>query len=382
MAREVSEAALPPVAGAKPYSDEVFRLLVESVQDYAIFLLSPEGNVMTWNAGAERIKGYAASEIIGQHFSKFYATEAVENRWPQRELEIATAMGRFADEGWRVRKDGTTFWASVVITALRSKETGELLGFAKVTRDLSERRILEERTQELNRELRSQMAKLAESRTQLELRNHELRRMSSQLVHIQDQERRRIAREMHDDLGQVLVALKLTLDTATEFAARGEAAKLAADALAKVRNLSYVLHPPLLDEIGLLPALHLYLEGFEKRSDLRITIDCKPLPFPRLSGEVETSIFRIIQEAITNVHRHSQSPDARVEIHQQTDRIFIRIRDFGVGIPMRADASDAMLRSGVGVSSMRERVKQLGGELSVHSAEPGTLIEAVLPLFQ
>jgi PAS domain S-box-containing protein len=382
MAREVSEAALPPVAGAKPYSDEVFRLLVESVQDYAIFLLSPEGNVMTWNAGAERIKGYAASEIIGQHFSKFYATEAVENRWPQRELEIATAMGRFADEGWRVRKDGTTFWASVVITALRSKETGELLGFAKVTRDLSERRILEERTQELNRELRSQMAKLAESRTQLELRNHELRRMSSQLVHIQDQERRRIAREMHDDLGQVLVALKLTLDTATEFAARGEAAKLAADALAKVRNLSYVLHPPLLDEIGLLPALHLYLEGFEKRSDLRITIDCKPLPFPRLSGEVETSIFRIIQEAITNVHRHSQSPDARVEIHQQTDRIFIRIRDFGVGIPMRTDASDAMLRSGVGVSSMRERVKQLGGELSVHSAEPGTLIEAVLPLFQ
>jgi PAS domain S-box-containing protein len=382
MAREVSEAAPPPVAGAKPYSDEVFRLLVESVQDYAIFLLSPEGNVMTWNAGAERIKGYAASEIIGQHFSKFYATEAVENRWPQRELEIATAMGRFADEGWRVRKDGTTFWASVVITALRSKETGELLGFAKVTRDLSERRILEERTQELNRELRSQMAKLAESRTQLELRNHELRRMSSQLVHIQDQERRRIAREMHDDLGQVLVALKLTLDTATEFAARGEAAKLAADALAKVRNLSYVLHPPLLDEIGLLPALHLYLEGFEKRSDLRITIDCKPLPFPRLSGEVETSIFRIIQEAITNVHRHSQSPDARVEIHQQTDRIFIRIRDFGVGIPMRTDASDAMLRSGVGVSSMRERVKQLGGELSVHSAEPGTLIEAVLPLFQ
>src|ERR1700692_4766949 len=124
MSREVSEAALPPVAKAKPYSDEVFRLLVESVQDYAIFLLSPEGLVMTWNAGAERIKGYAASEIIGFHFSKFYSIEAVENRWPQRELEIATAMGRFADEGWRVRKDGTTFWASVVITALHSKDTG------------------------------------------------------------------------------------------------------------------------------------------------------------------------------------------------------------------------------------------------------------------
>jgi PAS domain S-box-containing protein len=215
--------------------DELFRLLVDSVQDYAIFLLSPEGKVMTWNAGAERIKGYAASEIIGEHFSKFYPREASESGWPERELEIAASMGRFADEGWRVRKDGTQFWASVVITALRVGNNEELRGFSKVTRDLSERRALEQRTQDLNKELRARMAQLTTSRSQLELRNIELQRLSAQLVHIQDEERRRLARELHDDLGQVLAALKMNLDTAPQFPSRGDAIRLTENALAKVR---------------------------------------------------------------------------------------------------------------------------------------------------
>jgi PAS domain S-box-containing protein len=226
MSKSATEPARQaPVDKVPSQADEVFRLLVESVQDYAIFLLSPEGNVMTWNAGAERIKGYTASQIIGHHFSQFYSREARESGWPQRELEMAASLGRFTDEGWRVRKDGTTFWASVVITALR-RESGELRGFSKVTRDLSERRALEERTQELNKELRNRMAQLAESRTQLELRNVELHRLSGHLVHIQDEERRRIAREMHDDLGQVLVALKMNLDTSSHFESRGEAIQL------------------------------------------------------------------------------------------------------------------------------------------------------------
>jgi len=112
---------------------------------------------MNWNAGAHKIKGYASEEIVGEHFSKFYSQEAKQSGWRQRELEIAKQQGRFSDEGWRVRKDGSTFWASVVITALRDSE-GELKGFAKVTRDLSERRVLEEKTQELNRDLKSRMA--------------------------------------------------------------------------------------------------------------------------------------------------------------------------------------------------------------------------------
>jgi PAS domain S-box-containing protein len=381
MSNNVSEPARPMVNGIPSQADEAFRLLVETIQDYAIFLLDVQGRVTTWNAGAERIKGYSASEIIGHHFSQFYSREARESGWPDRELEIAASIGRFADEGWRVRKDGTQFWASVVITAQRSAGSGELRGFSKITRDLTERRKLEERMQELNKELRSRMAELTESRTQVELRNLELQRLSGQLVRIQDEERRRLAREMHDDLGQVLVALKLNLDTSPEFASRKESIHLAENALAKVRSISYVLHPPLLDESGLLAALHLYIEGFRKRTDLRVALDCKPIPFPRLNNELETSIFRIVQEAITNVHRHAHSPDARVEIHQQPDRVFVRVRDFGIGMPVDELRGTVVIGTGVGIAGMRERVKQAGGEVNILRAEPGTIVEAVIPLF-
>ena len=124
-------------------NDERFKLLVESVRDYAIFMLNPDGVVLTWNAGAERFKGYRADEIIGQHFSRFYTPEALAQKLPEHELETAREVGVFEDEGWRVRKDGTLFWANVVITAVRNAQ-GELIGFAKITRDLTERRAHEE----------------------------------------------------------------------------------------------------------------------------------------------------------------------------------------------------------------------------------------------
>src|SRR4029453_10183084 len=124
-------------------SEERFRLLVEGVTDYAIFMPDPKGYVLTWNSGAQLIKGYRPEEIIGQHFSKFYPPEALNRHFPELELEVAGAEGRFEDEGWRLRKDGTKFWANVVITALRDA-SGELRGFAKVTRDLTQRREHEE----------------------------------------------------------------------------------------------------------------------------------------------------------------------------------------------------------------------------------------------
>jgi PAS domain S-box-containing protein len=124
-------------------SEERFRLLVEGAKDYAIFMLDPEGKVATWNAGAQRIKGYSTEEIVGQHFSKFYPQELVERGKPQHELEVAAAEGRFEDEGWRIRKDGSRFWANVIITALRGHE-GQLLGFSKVTRDFTDRKGAEE----------------------------------------------------------------------------------------------------------------------------------------------------------------------------------------------------------------------------------------------
>jgi PAS domain S-box-containing protein len=364
-------------------SDEIFRLLVESVQDYAIFLLDTQGNVNSWNTGAERLKGYKAEEIIGQHFSRFYPQEARESHWPERELEIAAKEGRFTDEGWRIRNDGSTFWASVVITALRD-EDGELRGFSKVTRDLTERRNSEERTQELNKELRGRLAQLLESRRQIEVRTLELQRLSGRLLHVQDEERRRIARELHDELGQQLIAIKLALQApghgSTEDQ-KAEAIALTDQALSKVRNLSHLLHPPLLDESGLLPALHWYIDGLQKRSKLRITFECRPTAFPRAPSEIETAVFRVIQESLTNVYRHSASADARVELHQQTDRVLIRVRDFGKGIASEGVVGSLPLPVGVGVSGMRERIKQLGGQFKLSRAEPGTLVEVSIPLF-
>jgi PAS domain S-box-containing protein len=132
-----------PAAGESlQQTNDHFRLLIEGVRDYAIFMLNPSGHVATWNLGAERIKGYSAAEVIGQHFSIFYCQEDIARGWPEHELKVAVAEGRFEDEGWRVRKDGTLFWANVVITALYDQ--GRLYGFSKVTRDLTERKQTEQ----------------------------------------------------------------------------------------------------------------------------------------------------------------------------------------------------------------------------------------------
>ena len=153
-------------------SEDRYRMLVEHVRDYAIFLLDPEGRVVTWNVGAERLKGYRAEEIIGRHFSVFYPPDAVASRWPHRELEMAAAEGRFEDEGWRLRKDGTRFWANVVITALYNAK-GKLQGFSKVTRDMSERRELEQAIRQLNDQLTLRVQQLAESNRTLSEKNRE-----------------------------------------------------------------------------------------------------------------------------------------------------------------------------------------------------------------
>jgi PAS domain S-box-containing protein len=362
--------------GVEPgeYSD-IFRKLVEGIRDYAIFVLDPEGHVLTWNPGAQALKGYTRDEIVGKHFSKFYRSEAVQTGWPQRELTLAEKEGRFADEGWRVRKDGTSFWASVIITALRS-EDGTIIGFAKITQDLTERRAAEERFQTLNSELRERVMELDESRRVVELRTLELQKLSTQLLYVQDEERRRLARELHDDLGQQLTLLKMTLPKGSE-----ESAKITDDAIATVRNLSYLLHPPLLDESGLRAALHWYVEGLVKRSGIEISLTITPQMFPRLSKEIETAIFRVVQESLTNVYRHAATDSARVEIAKQSEWIVIRVRDYGKGLAHELTGKNLSARLGVGINGMRERVRQFGGELNVSRAEPGTLVEVRIPVF-
>lgn len=160
-----------------------FRLLVEAVQDYAIFLLAPDGRILTWNLGAQRIKGYTADEIIGQHFSRFYTPEEQEAGRPATLLGWAAEYGRYEDEGWRVRKDGTRFWADVILTALRD-ESGHPYAFAKITRDLTERRAAEERERALlvEREARSAAEEALRARDRfLSIASHELKTPAASL---------------------------------------------------------------------------------------------------------------------------------------------------------------------------------------------------------
>ena len=378
----MNNRASTPIQQASSSADEgsksnlAFGLLVDAVQDYAIFILDPDGYVLTWNSGARAIKGYTREEIVGKHFSVFYPKEAIESHWPERELFLAEKEGRFRDEGIRVKKDGSTFWASVTITALREAD-GRLYGFAKVTQDLTARRDAEERLQTLNRELRTRVQQLDESRRVIELRTMELQKLSATLLQTQDEERRRIARDLHDDLAQHVTAAKMEID------ASGGSRNLS-DAmgaiLQKIRETSYLLHPPLLDEAGLRAALHWYVDGLMHRSKLQISLTFHPDLLPGVPKEVEMTIFRVIQESLANVYRHAQSESARVEILGQSEQIIVRVRDYGKGIQPKIARMESSAALGVGITGMRERLRQLGGELSVTRAEPGTLVEARIPL--
>ena len=360
-------------------SEERFRLLVEAVMDYAIFMLDPNGIVSSWNMGAERMKGYKASEIVGSHFSRFYPEIDVLNGKPDWELVIASKEGRFEDEGWRIRKDGTRFWANVIITALRSPN-GTLLGFAKVTRDFTER-------MQTHRALEKEIADRKEAQRQVHESERSLRALSLRLLHSQDEERRRLARELHDSVGQILAAMSMNLSilraeklgpTATKAVADNE--ELQSQAIVEIRTISHLLHPPLLDEAGLPSALQWYLDGFSERSKIVVTLKISE-NFGRLPDELEIAIFRVVQECLTNIHRHSGSRTAEVYLNQNAGQIELEVRDEGKGLPLEkklALTSSGMM--GVGLRGMRERITQLNGVIEISSTEEGTVVRATIPL--
>jgi signal transduction histidine kinase len=218
---------------------------------------------------------------------------------------------------------------------------------------------------------------------QLETLNAELRCLSGNLIAAQDEERRRVARQLHDELGQDLVAAKMMMDNiaqgnsapAVEQAAV-DASKLLATAIRQVRSLSHLLHPPLLDEVGLRSALQWYVESVAKSSGIDINLDIQASDSPRLSQELETAIFRIIQEALTNVFRHSQAHKGFVSLQQRDGLVLVTVRDDGKGIGERLSGSH---RDGIGVRGMKQRANELGGEVRITDANPGTLVEVTLP---
>lgn len=279
----------------------------------------------------------------------------------------------------------------MVITALRD-DTGKLVGFGKVTRDLTERMRAEERLQLANQQLRQQARALEESASKVRDSEKSLRELTLQLLRSQEEERRRIGRDLHDSLGQYLSVLKLKLDSLIR-AADGsreppfnkeilQCSGLAEDCITEVRTLSHLLYPPLIEEMGLKSAVPWYLDGFAKRSGIRTTVEIAT-QFGRLPLDVELAMFRVLQEALTNVHRHSGSTTATVRLQERAGCAVLQVTDEGKGMPpamLEALSQERWAAAGVGLRGMNERMRQLGGRLEVRSEGAGTVVTVTVPI--
>lgn len=373
-------------------SEERLRLLVQSVREYAIFNLDPKGDVVTWNDGAERLKGYRAEEILGKHFSAFYPPEDIATGKPERILAQAAESGQVEDEGWRIRKDGSRFWANVVVTALRNSK-GTLQGFAKVTRDMTERHgkeealakakeLLELRVEQratilagVNEELRTEIAERVKAEEQLRASLDQLRALAARLQSVREEERTSIAREIHDELGQSCTAIKMDLalighkatKKQTRLRAKVDSAiQLVDGMIVTLRRIASDLRPRTLDDLGLTAALEWQAQEFEGRTKIRCRVSLPKEPLV-LDAQRSTAIFRIFQESLTNVARHAQASRVEATLAREANQLIFEVRDNGKGF----DPEEAKARKSLGLVGMQERALLLNGELQVEST-PGT----------
>ena len=383
-------------------SEERFRLLVQGVREYAIFQLDPMGHVVSWNAGAERLKGYSSEEIIGRHFSVFYPEEDRMNDKPRHILARAVRHGQSEDDGWRIRKDGSRFWANVVITALRDPK-GSLLGFAKLTRDTTKTRekeealtkakeLLELRAEQrtavltrVNQELRTEIAEREQAEEQLRTSLDRLRALAARLQSVREEERTSIAREIHDELGQACTAIKMDLALIgrrlnkrhTQLRAKIDSAmQLVDNMIGTLRRIASELRPQILDDLGLPAALEAQAQEFESRTGIRcgVTLPREPLT---LDADISTAIFRIFQESLTNVARHAHATRVEARLEGENNRLIFQVFDNGKGF----DPEEAKARKSLGLVGMQERALLLNGDLKI-AAVPGagTTMTLTIPL--
>jgi PAS domain S-box-containing protein len=364
--------------------------------DDAIISKTLEGVITSWNNSAERLFGYTADEAIGQHITLIVPRD----RWD----EERTILGRLRQgdrvdhfETLRMRKDGTLVELSITISPVKDS-AGRIVGASKVARDISDAKRNERALRDSEARLRTLSDSLeiqVRSRThELEQRNAEilqqadqLRELSNRLLKTQEEERRHIARELHDSAGQLIAALGMNLAGINRHAG-GNAAL--AEALRDTQNLvqqlnkeirttSYLLHPPLLDENGLAQAIQWYMQGLMERGGLEIELDVAE-DFGRLPADLELAIFRIVQESLTNIHRHSGSKTATIRLSRGVRNIVLEIQDHGRGISPDKLAAIKAQRTGVGITGMRERVRNFAGEMDIQSNGNGATVSVTLPI--
>jgi PAS domain S-box-containing protein len=328
----------------------LFRTLIDRSSD-SIKVVDPDTlRVLDANQQACAEHGFTREELLSR--TVFDLDPTVDHNEHLRRIKQLRKSGSLLREGVHVRKDGSTFPVEISIGLIQLEKREYIVA---VARDITERKWAQD----------------------------QLRRLSGQLLRLQDEERRRIARDLHDSTGQNLAALKMALGQLSRSIPQSsksarqhlsEAQTLANQSIREVRTLSYLLHPPMLDEAGLEVAIRLHVEGFAKRSGIQVDIEVSG-SFGRMKQDVELVLFRIIQESLTNIHRHSRSTHATVRLYRDAGEVIIEVCDSG----QKKSNGRFPFKPGVGISSMQERVKQIGGQLAMESGSRGTTLRVILP---
>jgi PAS domain S-box-containing protein len=368
----------------------------------AVVSTDDAGRITLFNQGAERMFGYKAEEVIGEPVELLIPERPKTAHHNVTEVFRGKADGasrtKRENEAIGRRKDGSEFHAEATVNKLELD--GEKIVTA-ILRDVTHRRRAEDDLRRAHDELEIRVAErthqLAESVAELQAEiiarkqaEGSLRELSARILQLQDSERRRIARELHDSTAQNLVAVSMNLASIRELLPPDnellptlleDTGKLIDQAQSEIRTISYLLHPPLLDELGLASALQWYVNGFNKRSGIEVKLNVAE-DVGRMPREYELTLFRIVQEALTNIHRHSRSRTAQIALERQDDGIRLEIRDQGCGVPQAKMEALATVGAslGVGIAGMRERVRQLGGVLEIASSTAGTMITTHMPV--
>jgi len=364
-------------------SEEELRALADSIPQLA-WMANPEGHVFWYNRGWYEYTGTTQDQMEAGGWQAVHDPNLlprVLEKWNESVRTGTPFEMEFPLRG----ADGEFRWFLTRVSPFRDHE-------GKVTRWFGTNTNIDEQQQLLRSlsEARDQLEKRVEMRTaQLATANENLRDLSARLLKVQDEERRRLARELHDSVGQILAALSMNISAVQSqshkldsqgAAAVAENVQLLEQVSREIRTISHLLHPPLLEIAGLASAIRWYVDGFSERSKIKVDLEI-PSDFGRLPEDIELAVFRITQECLTNIHRHSGSATAAIRIQQEGNRLTVQVRDDGKGIPPEKQWElIESSRGGVGFGGMRERVRQLGGTLKIQSNGTGTVIIATLQI--
>jgi PAS domain S-box-containing protein len=393
-----SIGALKATSDDRKQNERASNLLAAVVDssDDAIITKSLDGVITSWNKSAERLFGHTSEEAIGKHiFLIIPENRRNEETRIVQQLKQGQRVDHF--ETQRRRKDGTLVDLSLTISPVKD-ESGRIAGASKIARDITQSkqieralRLSEEKllalTESLEAQVQARTIELEQRNSDIQDQAEQLRELSNRLLKTQDDERRHIARELHDSAGQIIAALGMNLASLSQRASNNPAlAKALEDTQnlvqqlnREIRTTSYLLHPPLLDENGLAQAIEWYMQGLKERSGLDVDLIVSD-DFGRLPPDLELSIFRIVQESLTNIHRHSGSKAGTIRLSRGLDSVSLQIQDQGKGLSAKKLAEIKAYRSGIGLTGMRERVRHFNGQMDIQSNGSGTTISVDLPV--